>query len=129
MGKPDDKYFDSIPKDWFLKCRDVMLGLLYYPQTTKISLKQSSEVQVWLISPPHRINDNDTMTIQWKPTNCTDCFTWIPQELSFNSENFQQRQTLTITRVKDGPQTTLIPIFNGGGFDLVTPVLYPIYLQ
>ena len=46
-----------------------------------------------------------------------DCFTWTPNQFLFNSKNFQERQTLTITRVKNGPETTLIPIFNGGGFD------------
>ncbi|CAF4952652.1 unnamed protein product, partial [Rotaria magnacalcarata] len=60
MGKPDEKYFDSIPKNWSLACRDVMLGLLYFPQTSKISLDQSVKIQVWLITPPHRIDGNDT---------------------------------------------------------------------
>ncbi|CAF0960564.1 unnamed protein product [Rotaria sordida] len=129
MGKPDEKYFDSIPSNWTSICRDVMLGLLYYPQISKIILKQSTQVQIWLITPPHRINGNDTVRIQWKPTECNDCFIWTPEELVFNEKNFQERQTLTITRVKDGPKTTLIPIFNGGGFDLVTPDIYPIYIE
>ncbi|CAF0908011.1 unnamed protein product [Rotaria sordida] len=129
VGKPDDKLFDSIPQGWYVACRDVMLGLLYYPQTSKIDLNQSVKVQVWLITPPHRINGNDTVHIQWKATECNDCFTWTPKQLSFNSENFQERQTLTITRVKNGPKTTLIPIFNGGGFDLVTPDNYPIFIE
>jgi len=129
MGKPDDKYFDSIPKNWTRTCRDVMLGLLYYPQTSKIILNQSTQVEIWLITPPHRINGNDTVIIQWKPTACTDCFTWTPKQLSFNIENFQERQTLTITRVKDGPKSTLIPVFYGGGFDVVPAEIYPIYIE
>lgn len=129
VGKPDDKYFDSIPKDWFLSCRDVMLGLYYEPQTTKIDLKQSVKVQIWLPTPPHRINGNDNVVIQWKPSNCSDCFTFSPKELTFNIKNFQERQTITITRVKAGGQTTLVPTFNGGGFDRVPPETYPIYIQ
>jgi hypothetical protein len=129
IGKPDDKLFDSIPENWSAVCRDVMLGLLYYSQTSKIILNQSVKVEVWLITPPHRINGNDTVSIQWKSTQCIDCFTWTPNQLSFNSDNFQERQILTITRVKDGPKSTLIPIFNGGGFDLVLPELYPIYIE
>jgi hypothetical protein len=125
MGKPDEKYFDSVPKNWSVACRDVMLGLLYYPQSTKIDLDQSVKIQVWLITPPHRINGNDTLIIGWKPS---EFFTWTPTQLSFNSENFQERQILTITRVKNGPETKLIPIFYGGGFDLVTPSIYPIYI-
>ena len=39
IGKPDEKYFDSIPKNWSYICRDVMLGLFYYPQTTEIAFK------------------------------------------------------------------------------------------
>jgi hypothetical protein len=129
MGKPDEKYFDSIPKNWTSVCRDVMLGLLYYPQTSKIDLNQNAKVDIWLITPPHRINGSDTVRIQWKPTNCTDCFTWTPKQLSFNSANFQEKQSLTITRIKDGPKTTLIPIFNGGGFDIVPNEIYPIFVE
>jgi hypothetical protein len=129
MGKPDEKYFDSIPKNWSTTCRDVMLGLLYYPQSTKINLNENVEVQVWLITPPHRINGNDTVRIQWKSSECSDSFTLSPKELSFNIENFQEKQTLRITRVKDGPKTTLIPTFYGGGFDLVTSAIYPIFIE
>ncbi|CAF4005059.1 unnamed protein product, partial [Rotaria sp. Silwood1] len=92
-------------------------------------LNQSVKVQVWLITPPHRINGNDTVSIQWQATECNDCFTWTPKQLYFNSENFHERQTLTITRVKDGLKTKLIPTFYGGGFDLVIPDLYPIYIE
>ncbi|CAF2249276.1 unnamed protein product [Rotaria magnacalcarata] len=129
MGKPDEKYFDSIPKNWSLACRDVMLGLLYFPQTSKISLDQSVKIQVWLITPPHRIDGNDTVGIQWRSTDCADCFTWTPKQLIFNNENFQERQILTITRVKNGPKTKLIPIFNGGGFNMVTADIYPIFIE
>ncbi|CAF1203472.1 unnamed protein product [Adineta steineri] len=129
MGKPDDKYFDSIPKDWYLTCRDVMLGFLYYPQTSKIDLNQSAKVEISLITPPHRINGNDTVSIQWKSKDCPDCFTFSPEQLSFNAKNFQEKQTLTITRVKNGSQTVLIPISNGGGFDTVPAEIYPIYIE
>ena len=70
MGKPDDKYFDSIPKDWSSTCRDVNLGLLYYPRLSKINLNQSAKIHVSLAAPPHRINGNDTVSIQWKSTEC-----------------------------------------------------------
>jgi hypothetical protein len=105
------------------------IGLLYYPQTVKIDLNQSAEVQVWLITPLHRINGNDTVIIQWKPSECTDCFTWTPKQLAFNIENFQERQILTITRVKNGSQTNLIPIFHGGDFESVPADVYPIIIQ
>jgi hypothetical protein len=87
------------------------------------------KVQVWLSTPPHRINGNDTVHIQWKSTECTDCFTWKPKQLSFDSENFNEKQILTITRVKNGPATTLIPIFNGGGFDRISTKNYTINIQ
>ena len=129
MGKPDEKLFDSIPAGWPDICQDVMLGLLYYPQSTKINLNKSAKVQVWLTTPPHEINGNDTVTIQWKSNQCNDCLTWTPKQLSFNSQNFQERQTLTITRTKISPKATLIPSFNGGGFDLVTRDNYPILIE
>ncbi|CAF4419160.1 unnamed protein product, partial [Rotaria sp. Silwood2] len=129
MGKPDDKYFNSIPKNWSFICQDTMLGLLHYPQTPKIDLNESAAVEIWLTTPPHRINGNDTVIIQWKLRECTDCFTWTPKQLSFNIENFHERQILKITRVKDGSQTSLIPVFNGGGFDNVLPEVYSIIIQ
>ncbi len=44
-------------------------------------------------------------------------------------KNFQERQTITITRVKNSPKTTLIPVLNGGGFNLVSADIFPIYIQ
>ncbi|CAF1304929.1 unnamed protein product [Rotaria sp. Silwood1] len=129
MGKPDDKYFNSLPKNWSFICQDTMLGLLHYPQTAKVNLNESVEVEIWLPTPPHRINGNDTVIIQWKLRECTDCFTWTPKQLSFNTENFQERQILKITRVKDGSQTNLVPVFNGGGFDNALAEVYSIIIQ
>ena len=126
IGKPDDKYFNSIPKDWFERCRDDDLGVLYSPQTLTISLHENVKVQVWLQSPPHRINGNDTVSIQWTTMNCTDCFALSPTRMVFNMRNFHQKQILTITRRKNFEQTLIIPSFNGGGFDLVQPDDYPI---
>ena len=111
IGKPDEKYFDSILKNWTATCRDVNLGLFFNPQSSKIDLHQSAKVQIWLITPPHRINASDTVRIQWKSSECNDCFTLSPKELTFNIANFQVNQTLTITRVKNGSKTQLIPIF------------------
>ncbi|CAF3907654.1 unnamed protein product [Rotaria sp. Silwood1] len=129
IGKPGDKYFNSIPKQWSRTCLDINLGVLYYPQTIKINLEESTEIQVWLRTPPHQINGNDTLTIQWKPMNFTDSFEWTPKEFIFNTKNFQERQILTITRIKNTEQTLFIPVFYGGGFDLVSPQNYPIYIQ
>ncbi|CAF1374231.1 unnamed protein product [Rotaria magnacalcarata] len=129
IGKPNEKYFNSIPKDWFHICRDDDLEVLYNPQRISIGLHESVKIQVWLRSPPHRIDGNDTVTIQWKSINCTDCFTLSPKEFIFNIKNFHERQALTITRLKNTEQAMIIPIFNGGGFDLVTPDDYPINIQ
>ncbi|CAF0739716.1 unnamed protein product [Adineta steineri] len=129
VGKPDDKYFDSIPKDWARTCRDVMLGISYNPQSTKIDLNKNVKFQVWLPSPPHQIDGNDTVQIGWKADECTDCFTWTPKQLYFNENNFHIKQILTITRVKNGPQTSLIPTFNGGGFDNIPVKNYTIIIE
>jgi hypothetical protein len=129
IGKPDEKYFDSIPKNWPDACQDFNLGLLYYPVFTKILLNQSSKIHISLTAPPHRINGNDTVTIQWKSTECIDCVKWTPKELTFNTQNFQEKQILTITRTKKSEPMFLLPVFYGGGFDLVTPDTYPINIQ
>ncbi|CAF3126084.1 unnamed protein product [Rotaria sp. Silwood2] len=106
-----------------------MLGLFCYPQSTKIILNQTVKIQIWLSTLPHRIYGNDTVRIQWRSTQCTNCFKWIPEELNFNDENFQEKQILAITRVKYVPPTTLISIFNGGGFDVVPLEIYLIFTQ
>ncbi|CAF1404747.1 unnamed protein product [Rotaria sordida] len=124
IGKPDDRLFKRIPQNWAYNCTDLALGLLYNPQILVISLDKTSSVQLWLNTPPHYINGNDTVTIEWQPSTaskCNDCVTWTPKRFSFNSTNFQQTQTLYITRVKDGQGVYLIPIFSGGGFDIVDP--------
>jgi hypothetical protein len=129
IGKPDEKYFDSVSKGWYNSCQDLGLELLYYPQVTKISLNKSVEIHISLAAPPHRINGNDTVRVQWNETECMDCFTLSPKEFRFNGDNFHEKQILTITRVKDAPQTAILPIFNGGGFDIIRPSLFPIYIE
>ena len=129
VGKPDDKYFDPISKDWARSCQDVNLGVVYNPQSTKIDLNESVKIQVSLRTPPHRIDGNDTVSIQWKEVECTDCFTWTPKQMSFDSTDFQVQQTLTITRVKNGPTTTLVPSFIGGGYDQIPVKNYTILLE
>jgi hypothetical protein len=93
----------SIPKKWTTVCRDVKLGVSYDPQVLVIHSKPTGKVQVSLTAPPHQIHGNDTITIQWKANNCTDCFKFTPNQLSFNSENFQIQQTINITRLKSSP--------------------------
>ncbi len=129
MGKPDDKYFDSIPKNWTTVCRDVKLGVSYDPQVLVIHSKPTGKVQVSLTAPPHQTHGNDTVTIQWKANNCTDCFKFTPNQLSFNSENFQIQQTINITRLKASPTISLIPIFHGGAFDVVPGSYFPLYIE
>jgi hypothetical protein len=129
VGKPDEKYFDSIPKNWYDTCQDLNLELLYYPEAAEISLHQSAEFHMCLSAPPHRIYGNDTVRIQWNTTQCIDCFTFSPKEPYFNADNFEEKQILTITRVKNAPLTTIIPIFNGGGFDRIPAQEYPIYIR
>lgn len=132
IGKPDERLFDMIPKDWAYNCTDTSLGLLYYPQTSKISLNQSSSVQVWLTSPPHNIYGNDTVIVEWQPANtapCQDCVTWKPERLYFNSANFEKRQQLVITRIKDAEKQQITPILHGGGYEKVTAEVYPIFIE
>lgn len=64
IGQPDQKYFDSIPKDWFGNCRDINLGLLYYPLLSNITLNQTIKIHISLVAAPHQINGTDTVTIQ-----------------------------------------------------------------
>lgn len=124
-----DQYFEPIRKNWTVSCRDTSLGLLIYSQDIKIPLEKQGSVEIWLPSPPHRVNGSASVTVEWKSTGCSDCFTWTPNQMNFDIENFQTRQNLTITRVKSGLSSKLIPIFSGGGFDMVIPELYPIYIS
>ncbi|CAF1236657.1 unnamed protein product, partial [Rotaria sp. Silwood1] len=60
-------------------------------------------------------------------TECKDCVIWTPNQLSFNIENFHQKQILRATRIKEG-SVTLLPIFNGGGYDKAIIGAYQIYI-
>ena len=130
IGKPDDKYFANIPKNWYTSCLDVNLRVTYFYDRPIVSYHDYKAVGVSLFTPPHRINQNDTVTIQWKVVNgCTGCLTWTPQQLIFNSQNFNQIQNLTFYRRTDSLPITLNPIFIGGGFDLVSPGLNNITFE
>ncbi|CAF1392157.1 unnamed protein product, partial [Adineta steineri] len=129
IGKPDDKYFNSMPKDWPTKCEDVDLGLTYYPQSATIKLNKSAEFHVSLSTPPHQIVGNGTVLVQWNTTDCIDCFTLSPKEFTFNMNNFQENQILTITRVKNAPRSVIIPILHGEGYEFIPPERFQIYID
>jgi hypothetical protein len=129
IGKPDDKYFDSIPKEWYSSCRDFDLGILYDPTLIRLNVQESAKVQVWLSAPPHEINGNDTVAIQWTTYQCNGCFTWTPKKIYFNRKKFQERQTLTITRLRSSERSILVPIFEGGGYDFIDGATYSLSIQ
>ncbi|CAF1429433.1 unnamed protein product [Adineta ricciae] len=128
IGKPDEKYFDLIPKNWSVVCQDANLGIIYNPEAVTIDSNRSSDIHISLTAPPHRINGNDTVRIRWKVTQCKTCFKWIPEQLYFNSKNFQTTQILTIIRIKNGPLAKMFPIFKGGGFDSISTDDYSIII-
>jgi len=127
VGKPDDKYFANISKNWYSTCLDANLGVKYSESDFRISYHHYKTIEVSLFSPPHRINGNDTVIIQWNVTDgCDYCLTWTPKQLVFNGQNFNQIQNLTLYREFDSDTIILTPSFIGGGFDLVSPSLYAI---
>ena len=128
MEKPSDKYFDSIPENWTEDCRDGDLGVLYNPNEITLHVQQSVEVEVWLPAPPHQIHGNSTVIFHWLTFLCRSCFTWTPKQLVFNGTNFQEKQILTITRLKDSEESFLIPSCIGGGYDNVPCYIGCIYL-
>lgn len=133
IGKPDQKYFETIPKNWMNNCTDFNLGLDLNYSNPIIKLHKSENVQIGLYSPPHRVDGNDTMILQWEINDslsqCNDCIIWKPKQLYFNIENFYQYQNLTITRVKNGLQTTLSPIPNGGGYEKIQSYSYDLLFR
>ncbi|CAF2941302.1 unnamed protein product [Rotaria sp. Silwood2] len=111
---------------YFIKNTEIPLG------TTRVVRREYSSVQIWLTSPPHRIHGNDTVIIEWQPDHtaeCQDAVTWKPERLYFNSMNFEIRQELVITRVKNGGKQRLIPVLHGGGYETVTANVYPICIK
>lgn len=125
--KPSDTFFNSIPKNWFDSCQDDDLRVAYNPNGLAINLNESAEVQVWLTAPPHRIPGNDTVVIHWTLYACSYCLQWTPTHLVFNATNFQERQTLNITRIEISEQTDqLRPVCTGGGYD--NAECYSMYL-
>lgn len=128
IGEPGKEYFDSIPKNWSTSCRDYNLGVNYDPLSVVIALNKSSRTRVSLTSPPHVINGDSTVRIQWKLNGNEHSFKWSPDHFYFNEANFDKAQILTITRMKDDVIGTLVPVFNGGGFDKVPSDAYPLIL-
>lgn len=81
IGKPNEQYFDVIPKNWLIACRDVNLGVLYSPQSIKINLNKSSEIRVCLATLLHQINGSNTVRIQQNSTQYSDCFIFSPNQM------------------------------------------------
>lgn len=130
IGKPDDKYFADIPKNWYTSCLDINLQIRYFTDADRVGYHSYQAVGVSLFAPPHRINGNETVTISWNITGCNYvCLTWTPSQLTFNSRNFNQKQNLTFYRVDDSGRTTFKPTFVGGGFHLVPPDLNAISFE
>ncbi|CAF3925941.1 unnamed protein product [Rotaria sp. Silwood2] len=134
IGKPSDKLFSKIPKNWMNNCTDLNLGLDFLlPSSPIIKLNESVTVKIRLTSPPHRINENDTMTLQWQvdktSSECQDCLKWESKQFYFNIDNFHHYQTMIVTRVKDGSETTIRPIMNGGGYDKVRSDVYRLLFR
>lgn len=129
IGKPDDKYFESFPTHWYNECRDDNLGLSADPQQVRIDLDESKNIQVWLRNTPHKINGNNTVMVQWNTNDCIDCFKLTPEIFYFNGSNFQQKQILTIKRIKKGPVDNIYPLFSGGGYDRVDGRSYGFFIE
>jgi len=130
IGKPDDKYFAGIPTNWYTSCLDTDLQLEFFADSYVIYYRTHRTVAVSLFAPPHRVNGNDSVTITWNLTGCdNDCLTWAPQQLTFNSQNFNRIQNLTFLRIDDSDRTFIRPTFIGGGFDLVSPDLNEITFE
>lgn len=129
MSKPNDTYFDSIPKNWYDVCRDGDLEVLYNPSEVTLHQHQTAKVEVWLPAPLHKIPGKDRVVIEWISFLCQNCFTWTPKKLFFNSTNFQEKQTLSITRLEKSDESFLVPSCSGGGYDNVPCYIYqlPIY--
>jgi hypothetical protein len=128
IGKPDDRLFETIPKNWQDNCTDLDLSLEFDNPSVFVHLNQSFTVRIRMTTPPHKENGNDTMILRLQVDEthsiCVDCITWEPKEFYFNIENFHEYQNITLTRVKNGFRTVLNPISQGGGFEKVTEEHY-----
>ena len=100
IGKPSDQYFESVPNNWQTNCRDGDLGISYKPKPALIEANNSVKVEVWLPAPPHKVKNDDSVSISWMGFACDDCYTWTPRTMVFNGTNFDKKQILTISRVK-----------------------------
>jgi hypothetical protein len=133
IGKPDDKLFEKIPTNWMNNCTDLNLGLDFILPSPIIKLNDSVIVEIRLTSPPHEVQGNDTMNLLWQidetSSECRDCLRWEPREFYFNIHNFHQYQKMIITRIKDGSETTLRPIMNGGGYEKTRADVYRLLFR
>lgn len=124
IGKPDDRLFQTIPKNWKDNCTDLDLRFECNNPTVLVDLNQSITIRIRLTTPPHKENGNDTLIarlqIDETLTVCFDCITWEPKEFYFNSDNFHEYQNITVTRVKIGSRTVLLPQGQDRGFQKVT---------
>ncbi|CAF4962438.1 unnamed protein product [Rotaria sp. Silwood1] len=109
------------------------LGLDYILPSSIINVNDSATVKIRLTSPPHRVTGNDTMILQFRvdetSSECQDCLKWEPKEFYFNIKNFHEYQTMIVTRIKDGSETTIGPIINGDGYDKIPFYYYRLLFR
>ncbi|CAF2059266.1 unnamed protein product [Rotaria magnacalcarata] len=133
MGKPSDKLFAKIPENWMNNCTDLNLGLDFILPSPIIKVNESATVKIRLTSPPHRLDGNDTVTLQWRvdetSSECQNCLRWEPKQFNFNIKNFDHYQTMIVSRVKDGSETTISPIMKGGGYDKTRSDVYRLLFR
>ncbi|CAF0830512.1 unnamed protein product [Adineta steineri] len=131
IGKPDEKLFEPIPLDWAYKCNDLALGVVLNATTLELKVNESATIEIYLSTPPHRINGNDTVIIEYKPSIysvCPKCVRLVPKRLVFNSDNFRHPQKLIVTRIKASDAIWIDPTFIGGAYEQVMASLYNIRL-
>ena len=131
IGKPDEKLFEPIPIDWAYSCPDSTQGIVYSPQRLELKVNESVTIEMYLTAPPHRINGNNSVILEFELDPCTPCdhcFRWTPNRFVFNTDNFRQPQNLTISRVKTGG-VILNPNFTGGGYEHVTTPNYDTFID
>ncbi|CAF5163617.1 unnamed protein product, partial [Rotaria sp. Silwood1] len=118
---------------WMNNCTDLNLGLDYILPSSIINVNDSATVKIRLTSPPHRVTGNDTMILQFRvdetSSECQDCLKWEPKEFYFNIKNFHEYQTMIVTRIKDGSETTIGPIINGDGYDKIPFYYYRLLFR
>jgi hypothetical protein len=123
VAPPANSFWDinKLPKNWATSCDDGNRFIVTNPEEVQVHPGVTQYASISLGTPPHTINGTDVVTIQLFADKCSpcrtlDCIAFSPEEIKFNSKNWNIPQQVKILYAKRDGQESIVLRASGGGY-------------